>query len=71
MTLLKIFKSLGITGTSTSLFSTGIYGVVKTVTTAIFCLFIVDRFNRRVVLMVGAAGGCFAMVRLHHPLNDI
>ncbi|THH18822.1 hypothetical protein EW146_g2245 [Bondarzewia mesenterica] len=56
-----IFKALGIQGTSTGLFSTGIYGIVKTITTAIFCIYIIDRFPRRLILTVGAAGGCFAM----------
>jgi hypothetical protein len=37
-----IFANLGITGTDTGLFATGIYGVVKMVTCAVFLLFVAD-----------------------------
>ncbi|KAF9465945.1 putative quinate permease [Collybia nuda] len=56
-----IFKSLGVNGTSTGLFSTGIYGVVKTVCTLIFCFFVIDRVPRRTILMIGAIGGALSM----------
>jgi MFS family permease len=65
-----IFKSLGVNGTSTGLFSTGIYGVVKTVCTLIFCFFVVDRVPRRRLLMVGAIGGALSMVRLISLIHD-
>jgi sugar porter (SP) family MFS transporter len=42
-----IFKNLGLTGTSTSLFSTGIYGVVKVVSCICFLLFMADSLGRR------------------------
>ncbi|KAH8897951.1 MFS sugar transporter-like protein [Thozetella sp. PMI_491] len=42
-----IFKNLGITGTQTSLFSTGIYGVVKVTSCICFLLFMADSLGRR------------------------
>ncbi|KAH6853106.1 general substrate transporter [Chaetomium sp. MPI-CAGE-AT-0009] len=42
-----IFKNLGLTGTSTSLFSTGIYGIVKVTSCVIFLLFMADSLGRR------------------------
>ncbi|KAK3936230.1 putative permease [Diplogelasinospora grovesii] len=42
-----IFKNLGITGTSTSLFSTGIYGIVKVMSCICFLLFMADSLGRR------------------------
>jgi len=38
-----VFKSIGVTGTSASLFSTGIFGVIKTLATIVWLLFLVDR----------------------------
>ena len=42
-----IFKALGLKGTTTSLFSTGIYGVVKVVSCICFLLFMADSLGRR------------------------
>jgi len=53
-----IFKNLGLTGTSTSLFSTGIYGIVKV--TAYICslLFMADFLGRlRSLLWASVAQG--------------
>ncbi|KAF8906683.1 hypothetical protein CPB85DRAFT_1436811 [Mucidula mucida] len=43
-----VFKSIGITGTSTLLFTTGIFGIVKNIATLIWLLFLIDRFGRRI-----------------------
>lgn len=56
-----VFKSIGITGTSTGFLTTGIFGVVKTVVTVIWLLWLIDRVGRRKLLMIGAAGGSFCM----------
>lgn len=56
-----VFKSIGITGTNTSLFTTGLFGVVKTVFTIIYLLVLIDQFGRRRLLMVGAIGGGLCM----------
>jgi MFS family permease len=56
-----IFKSLGVSSTSTSLFATGVYGIVKMVTTIIALVWILDRFGRRKLLIVGGTGAALAM----------
>lgn len=52
-----VFKSIGITGTNTSLFTTGLFGVVKTVFTMVYLIFLIDQYGRRNLLMIGAIGG--------------
>lgn len=47
----QIFKNLGINGTATGLFATGIYGVVKTVGVSAFLLFAADSLGRRKSLL--------------------
>ena len=56
-----MFKSIGITGTSTGFLTTGIFGVVKCVVTLIWLLWLIDRLGRRNLLIIGAAGGSFCM----------
>jgi sugar porter (SP) family MFS transporter len=56
-----VFKSIGITGTNTSFLTTGIFGVVKTVLTFVWLMFLIDHMGRRNLLMIGAAGGAFCM----------
>ncbi|KAH6895976.1 general substrate transporter [Thelonectria olida] len=56
-----VFKSLGITGTSTGFLTTGIFGVVKTVLTIVWLLVLIDYMGRRNLLMIGAGGGAFCM----------
>lgn len=46
-----IFRSLGIQGTNTNLFATGIYGIVKMVTCAAFLVFAADSLGRRKSLL--------------------
>ncbi|KAF5007841.1 hypothetical protein FDECE_5867 [Fusarium decemcellulare] len=56
-----VFKSIGITGTNTSFLTTGIFGVVKTVLTFVWLMVLIDHMGRRILLMIGAAGGAFCM----------
>nr|POF13298.1 quinate permease [Quercus suber] len=56
-----VFKSIGISGTSASFLTTGIFGVVKTALTFIWLLFLIDRLGRRNLLMFGALGGSVCM----------
>ncbi|EKG20721.1 Sugar/inositol transporter [Macrophomina phaseolina MS6] len=59
-----ILESLGYSGTSVNLLATGVYGIVKMVTTLVFMLFFVDRFGRRPALLIGASGAGVAMFYL-------
>ncbi|KAG6002298.1 hypothetical protein E4U21_003249 [Claviceps maximensis] len=43
----QIFINLGMTGTDSSLFATGVYGLVKTVACMLFLLFVADSLGRR------------------------
>jgi sugar porter (SP) family MFS transporter len=56
-----IFKSIGITGTNTGLFTTGIFGVIKTACTLIWIFFLIDHAGRRNLMILGAAGGGLCM----------
>ena len=56
-----VFKSIGISGINTSLFTTGLFGVVKTVGTFIWLLFLIDKLGRRNLLMFGALGGSLCL----------
>jgi hypothetical protein len=64
----RIFKSVGLTGSSTSLYATGIYGIVRLVCVIIAMHFVVDRFGRKKMLMGGAAVMAIAMVSIHSLL---
>jgi sugar porter (SP) family MFS transporter len=56
-----VFQSLGITGTNTGFLTTGLFGVVKTVLTFVWLLYLIDRLGRRRLLMGGAVGGSLCM----------
>lgn len=52
-----VFKSMGINGTNTGLFTTGLFGVVKTAFTFLYLLFLIETVGRCKLLMIGALGG--------------
>lgn len=56
-----VFKSIGITGTNTGFLTTGVFGVVKTVVTFIWLLWLIDHLGRTKLLMIGATGGSLCM----------
>ena len=56
-----VFRSIGIQGTNTSVLTTGIFGVVKTVLTFVWLLWLIDHMGRRVLLIVGSVGGSLCM----------
>ncbi|KAN0060494.1 hypothetical protein ACQY0O_007825 [Thecaphora frezii] len=56
-----VFKSLGITGTSTGLLTTGVFGIIKTIGSVVYILFLVESLGRRKLLMIGSAGGAVCM----------
>ena len=49
-----IFQSIGLAGSDTSFFATGIYGLVRFVAIIFAMIFVVDRFGRTRTLMVGS-----------------
>lgn len=57
----RIFETLGITGTSNKLFSTGLYGCFKTLGMFAFTFYVVERVGRRKGLIFGAFLGCLPM----------
>lgn len=56
-----IFKSLGVSGSESSLLSTGIFGVLKGFAAVIWVFLLVDRFGRRVCLCFVALPCTFCM----------
>ncbi|KAI1424936.1 general substrate transporter [Xylaria sp. FL1777] len=70
-----VFSSLGITGTNTGFLTTGLFGVVKTILTIVWLLWLIDHFGRRNLLMYGAAGGSICMwiigtyIKIADPAN--
>ena len=55
-----VFQSMGITG-SLNQIMTGVFGVIKTIVTLIWLLFLIDHFGRRNLLIVGAVGGSISL----------
>ncbi|KAJ5647145.1 hypothetical protein N7490_003517 [Penicillium lividum] len=55
-----IFAQLGLSGNTTSLLATGVYGIVNCLSTLPALLFI-DKVGRRVLLMAGATGTCISL----------
>lgn len=56
-----VFRSIGLTGTNTSLLTTGIFGCIKTVMTFVWIMVMIDQFGRRKLLMFGALGGSLSL----------
>ena len=57
----QIFKSLGISGQSGGLLATGVYGVVKIVTTALFMAVAIEQLGRKWCLIIGGLVQVFAL----------
>ncbi|GAA6035531.1 hypothetical protein JCM8097_000301 [Rhodosporidiobolus ruineniae] len=72
-----IFKSIGITGTNTSLLTTGVFGVIKTVLALVWCFIVIDRYGRRGILLVGSIGGALSMfaigayIKIADPAHNV
>ncbi|EXJ78918.1 quinate permease [Capronia epimyces CBS 606.96] len=76
-----VFRNIGVTGTNTSLLTTGVFGAIKTVVTFIWILFMIDQMGRRNLLMYGAlcgsiclwvVGGYIAVAEpTEHPTNGL
>ncbi|RJE22365.1 transporter [Aspergillus sclerotialis] len=60
----EIFQLIGVKEGSSSLLTTGVYGVVKFVVTIFYVAYLVDRVGRRLPLLVGATMQATAMLYL-------
>ncbi|GAM41025.1 hypothetical protein TCE0_041r13827 [Talaromyces pinophilus] len=60
----EIFALIGVSGNSTTLLDTGVYGIVKLVTTIFYVSYLVDRIGRRRPLLIGATLQATAMLYL-------
>ncbi|OAX41463.1 general substrate transporter [Rhizopogon vinicolor AM-OR11-026] len=72
----QIFASLGITGTSSGLFATGIYGLVKVIAVALTLAFAAESWGRKLCLLVGGLGQGLMMLWIGgfsaiHPQSTI
>ncbi|KAK2758199.1 hypothetical protein FQN54_004043 [Arachnomyces sp. PD_36] len=56
-----IFSQLGLSGNTSSLLATGVYGIINCLST-FPALFFIDKLGRRVLLMCGATGTCISLV---------
>lgn len=67
-----IFAGLGVKGTNATLFSTGMFGVVKFICTFIYIIFIVDTIGRRKAFMSSSAlcSVCFWYIGSYLKIND-
>ncbi|KAJ6513054.1 general substrate transporter [Mycena sanguinolenta] len=60
----QIFASLGISGTTSGLLATGVYGVVKVISVALVLFFAVESLGRKKCLIIGGLGQGFMMLWL-------
>ncbi|KAF7374733.1 General substrate transporter [Mycena sanguinolenta] len=72
----EIFASLGISGTTSGLLATGVYGVVKVISVALVLFFAVESLGRKKCLIIGGLGQGFMMLWLAgytglHPASTI
>ncbi|EGG07923.1 uncharacterized protein MELLADRAFT_47943 [Melampsora larici-populina 98AG31] len=59
-----VFASIGVTGTSSALLSTGVFGAIKTIATLFWLFFLADAIDRTTMLMFGAFFGGLMMYGL-------
>lgn len=59
-----VFKSIGVQGTSASLLTTGVFGVIKFAVAFIWLLWLVDNVGRKALFIIGSIGGALCMYYL-------
>lgn len=66
----QIFEKMGLTGTRATLFATGVYGVVKMLSSMGFLLFAADSLGRRKSLLMSSVGQAMTlyMIGIYHRL---
>ena len=72
----QIFAGLGISSTTSGLFATGVYGVVKVVAVSLVLAFAVESLGRKKCLMIGGLGQGLMMIWIGgysgiHPQNTV
>lgn len=73
----RIFETLGLTGTSNRLFSTGFYGIAKTLGMILFTVYVIEKVGRRKGMIWGSVLGCIPMwyiggyVMKADPINNM
>jgi SP family sugar:H+ symporter-like MFS transporter len=70
----QIFEQIGLVGTSSGLFATGVYGIVKICVTAVGLMAFTEQLGRKWSLIIGSIGQAFAMAYIGinsavHPPN--
>ncbi|KAF5381404.1 hypothetical protein D9757_009042 [Collybiopsis confluens] len=56
-----IFKSVGVSGGSSSLLTTGVYGLIKMAGAVIWLMYLIDTLGRRKLFIIGSIGGALSM----------
>ncbi|KAH8658116.1 D-xylose-proton symporter [Xylariales sp. PMI_506] len=56
-----IFSQLGLSGSTSSLLATGVYGIINSLST-LPAVFLIDKVGRRTLLICGAIGTCISLV---------
>ncbi|EPQ52582.1 sugar transporter [Gloeophyllum trabeum ATCC 11539] len=72
----EIFAALGISGTTSGLLATGVYGIVKVIAVGLVCTFAVEGMGRKRCLIYGGLGQGVMMLWIGgfqgvHPGNDV
>ncbi|KAF2439199.1 general substrate transporter [Karstenula rhodostoma CBS 690.94] len=69
----QIFQSIGLKGSSSGLFATGVYGIVKIVVTAFGLMAFTEQLGRKWSLLIGSLGQAFAMfyIGINQAVNPV
>lgn len=59
-----IFESIGLKGQSAGLFATGVYGIIKCITTVVYLAYFIDRVGRKPMFIQGSIGMATCLLTL-------